>query len=93
MAKYREHNYGIEYFKYYYNSNQTLWFENYNFNGANIVMLNRIKTNHYNLTTPLARVNFINDSMCTCRLAEQDIDHVLSQCPLDDRQRTKLVKI
>ena len=55
----------IEYFQHYYNSNKKLWFKNYNFNRANIVIINQIKANYYNLAASLTRVNFINDSKQT----------------------------
>ena len=63
IRKYSETK-GTEYFTLYYKNNSKPWFDNCNLNRANIVMINRIRANHYNLAASLARVNFVNDASC-----------------------------
>ena len=55
-------------------------------------MINRSRVNHYNLAASLARLKFIDDSMCSCGLYEQDLDHILWQCQNYDKERVDMIK-
>ena len=49
-----------------------------------IVMINRLRADHYNLAFSLARMNIIDDPTCEYKKSVQDIDHVIWQCSLYD---------
>ncbi|KYN00513.1 hypothetical protein ALC62_08710 [Cyphomyrmex costatus] len=45
-----------------------------------IVMINRLRSNHYNLNYSLYRKNLIDNSSCPCSSPHQDIIHLIYEC-------------
>ena len=82
---------GTLYFKYFYTDLQIPWFAHKNLPRKLIVTVNRIRSNHYNLASSLARVKIINSAECNCGSENEDINHVLWQCPLYENHRKRLL--
>lgn len=83
---------GKNYFVNYWKDNQYPWFSKKKLDRTLITTVNRIRANHYNLASSLARINIVDSSRCKCNTEEEDINHVLWQCPLYDLQREGLIK-
>ena len=83
---------GKNYFTLYYSEQKHPWYSKLGLPRKIIVSVNRIRANHYNLRASLARINLVEDSMCECEEAEQDINHIIWQCKIFDRQRNKLLQ-
>ena len=81
---------GVEFFKFYQNNSKP-WFYNTNISQSAIVMINRARSNHYNLNASLSRVGMTNDPSCSCGNPYQDLYHILLQCSNYDNQRGKLI--
>jgi len=62
------------------NSNH-LWYHNKPFNRNEIVLINRIRSNHYNLNYSLHRKNIFPSAACSCGDPRQDINHIIFYCP------------
>lgn len=82
---------GKIYFELYYRNTSKPWFHNKNLNRETIVTINRCRANHYHLAASLARINVVDSSLCACG-QEQNVNHILWQCELYDKQRTKLIR-
>lgn len=83
---------GKEYFQYYYKNNLKPWFAGSTLSREIIVTINRCRSNHYHLAASLSRVGIIDDPKCDCNHEQQDINHVVWQCPLFDAQRGNLIQ-
>lgn len=55
-------------------------------------MVNRLRSNHYNLNESLSRENYIDSSHCKCGAERQDIDHVVFKCRQYDDARNELYR-
>ena len=82
-----EQNKGIEYFACFHTDASKPWFANCTLLRANIVMINRARANHYNLAASILLA-----TVCPCNTAQQDLDRILRQCPMYDKERTTLLK-
>ncbi|OXU18419.1 hypothetical protein TSAR_013056 [Trichomalopsis sarcophagae] len=80
----------------YYNlhrlSNEKPWFSSNNslkrdFN----VSIYRSRSGHYNIAESLARINIISDPKCLCNLYFENLNHVLWQCELYEKQRKDMI--
>lgn len=79
---------GIKYFQEIYNKkDRTPWFKDYNAPRGFIVMINRLRANHYNLGESLARKGIISDPNCECGQGVESVAHVLLQCPRYEEHR------
>ena len=83
---------GKKYFNMSYNKSRKPWFHNKKLKRETIVTINRIRADHYNLAESLAKINVVNSPLCNCNKEVQNINHILWQCILFDKQREKLVK-
>jgi len=61
-----------------------------------IVLINKIRSNHYNLNYSLFRKNIVNSAACPCGDPRQDINHIIFYClitiPKSSPLRSFLVK-
>lgn len=81
---------GKLYFQNFISGSTKPWFWKKNLPRKLVVSINRCRSNHYNLASSLARVGIIEDPSCSCGYEEQNLDHILWQCPLYDNQRSVL---
>ncbi|XP_024892757.1 uncharacterized protein LOC112468000, partial [Temnothorax curvispinosus] len=88
----RESGYkGKVYFNYFYDKNKKKpWFQKIKADRYFYSFVNRIQANHYNLGESLARKGFIDSSECECGHEKEDINHVIWQCSIYDRQRERM---
>ena len=54
--------------------------------------MNRLRSNHYSLGESLYRKNIINSQRCKCGYNEENIEHVILDCPLYNEERLTLHK-
>lgn len=78
---------GKLFFEHSYSDNRKTWFCKKKLSRELIVTVNRLRANHYNLADSLSRVKIVNSPMCTECNEIQDINHVLWQCKLFEKQR------
>lgn len=82
---------GINYFcNYYKRSRKKCWFHKLNTERYFCTLINRIRSNHYNLNSSLARKGYIASAQCECGYECEDIDHVIWACPKYNGQRIQL---
>jgi len=66
----------------YQNSNLKLpWYYSKPLGRKEIVLINRIRSNHYNLNYSLHRKNIVPSAACQCGDPRQDINHIIFYCP------------
>jgi len=66
----------------YQNSNpKRPWYYDKPLNRKEIVLINRIRSNHYNLNYNLYRKNMVSSAACQCSDPKQDINHIIFYCP------------
>ena len=58
------------------------WYQKKSLNHQEIVLINRLRANHYNLNFSLHRKNMVDSPACTCGDPRQDANHVIFYCPL-----------
>jgi len=58
------------------------WFSSLSLPREQIVTVNRLRSNHYNLNYSLYRKNIVASSACECGDSRQDINHIVFRCPL-----------
>ncbi|KOC62912.1 hypothetical protein WH47_03103, partial [Habropoda laboriosa] len=51
----------------------------------------RLHSSHYQLVASLFRVSLVADPGCQCGCLEQDLNHVIWQCPLYDSGRAGMM--
>lgn len=83
---------GRIYFDRFYLQGTKPWFHGRKFKRDFVVTINRLRSNHYNLASSLARMKIIECSSCKCGHDQEDIDHVLWHCPLYADHRPELLK-
>jgi len=57
------------------------WYYGRPLNRKEIVLVNRIRSNHYNLNYSLHRKNMTTSAACPCGDSRQDINHIIFYCP------------
>jgi len=67
------------------------WFSHIPLPRDQIVIINRLRSNHYNLNLSLYRKNIINSPLCQCGDPRQDVNHVIFRCPLTRNKSQKLI--
>lgn len=84
---------GSKYFMRFYQAERTKqWFNGLKLGRKLINMVNRLRTNHYNLNESLCRKNYISSARCECGAEREDINHVMSGCSLYDDDRDALYR-
>jgi len=72
---------GVLHASLYQNLNSKLpWYHDKPFNRKEIVLVNRLRSNHYNLNYSLYRKNIVPSAVCQCGDPRQDINHIF-YCP------------
>lgn len=82
---------GKKYFELYFNETSKPWFHNEALSREIIVTINRMRSEHYHLAESLARIQVIDSPNCTCGKYPQNLNHVIWQCEIYDKERTKLI--
>lgn len=82
---------GTEYFDLYFSTSPFPWFHNKTLTRQFITWVNRGRANHYHLAASLARIGFISDKQCSCGYLEEDLDHVIWNCPKYEPNRTSMI--
>ncbi|XP_036147710.1 uncharacterized protein LOC118647270 [Monomorium pharaonis] len=79
---------GKFYFENFYRSNErSPWFKGTDIPRRAVVLYNRLRSNHYNLNSSLARKGYIKDTRCQCGNEREDIDHLIFNCHTYDEAR------
>lgn len=68
------------------------WFYRLNLEREQIVTINRIRSDHYNLAYSLHRKNMVACQDCHCGEGREDINHVIFYCPLYRSKAVHLIK-
>lgn len=55
-------------------------------------MVNRLRSDYYNLNESLSRKNYTDSPRCECGAERQDIDHVVLRCSQHDDARSELYR-
>ncbi|XP_012543676.1 uncharacterized protein LOC105841103 [Monomorium pharaonis] len=66
------------------------WFEGTNLPRRAMVLFNRLRANHYNLNSSLARKGYIDSDRCQCGSEKEDVDHFIFHCNSYDEARMNL---
>jgi len=80
---------GVVYFSYCYQKSKP-WFYQYTLTRGQVVTINRIKSNHYNLNHSLFRKNIINSGSCQCGDTRQ-VNHMIFCYELTKHKIKKLL--
>jgi hypothetical protein len=83
---------GIMYGKLFLRFNKKSWFNKQNLNRSEIVTVNRIRSDHYNLAYSLHQKNIVQYQYCCCGEGKKDINHVIFYCPLYRGKAGTLIK-
>ena len=75
---------GAAYFKQVKNFSLKPWYKNLHLTRQQITYINRIKSGHTQLLSHLFRMNIIDSPTCYCENSEQNIEHIIWDCPLID---------
>ncbi|KYN22473.1 hypothetical protein ALC57_05124, partial [Trachymyrmex cornetzi] len=81
---------GTVHFERYPLTSKKTWFHEYSLTREEITIINRLRSNHYNLNESLHRVNIIDSPDCTCGPIRQTINHVIFECPLFEHKALPL---
>ena len=54
-----------------------------------IIIINRLRANHFNLNESLSHLKIVESPMCKCDEYEESIDHVIWSCSLYNEKRDK----
>lgn len=85
-------NKGIKYAQNYYNHKRKPWFSESGLSRSEIVLINHIRSNHYNLNHSLFRKGYTRSGACPCGDPCQDVNHVIFYCPLTRAKAVNLFK-
>jgi len=58
------------------------WYFKKSLTRKEIVLINRIRSNHYNLNLNMFQKNIVNSAACPCGDPKQDINHIVFSCPI-----------
>lgn len=73
---------GQQYAALYANPRKGPWFRKNSLGRQEIVLINRLRANHYNLNYSLFKKNMVNSPACPCGDPRQDANHTIFYCPL-----------
>lgn len=68
------------------------WFNKLNNDRGFVNMINRFRSNHYNLNESLYRKGYVDSARCECDIEIQDVDHMTFSCIQYDEERAKLYR-
>ncbi|KYN06775.1 hypothetical protein ALC62_02275 [Cyphomyrmex costatus] len=68
------------------------WYYKSALNRSEIVLINRLRSNHYNLNYSLFRKNMVQSPACVCGDPRQDLNHIVFYCPLTRIKARSLVR-
>ncbi|XP_066595476.1 uncharacterized protein [Prorops nasuta] len=83
---------GVKYFSLFFKPQKLPWFSNKTLPRNFICWVNRIRSNHYHLGYSLARIGYIQDPKCPCGSEQQDLNHIIWQCPFLNKGRDSLLQ-
>ncbi|KYN02596.1 hypothetical protein ALC62_06579 [Cyphomyrmex costatus] len=72
---------GSYFFSHIFNRAAKPWYFRLKISRDAIVMVNRLRSDHYNLNRSLHRKNLIDNPSCPCGDPKQDILHLIYECP------------
>lgn len=75
----------------YQDASPRIWFHGLSLSREEIVITNRICSNHYNLNASLYRKGIVGSPACPCGDPFQDINHVLFTCPNTSNKASYLI--
>lgn len=82
---------GIKYFESFYSQKRKPWFTGYNIPRLVTSWVCRARSNHNNLRESLFKINIVENPTCSCGVMEENLNHILWQCPLLERHRPELI--
>ncbi|KYQ48402.1 hypothetical protein ALC60_12538 [Trachymyrmex zeteki] len=82
---------GLPYEQLYRDTSPKTWYANLPLKREEITLINRIRSNHYNLNASLFRKNMVCSSACPCGDPHQDINHIIFCCPITNPKSAKLI--
>lgn len=89
----RGRSFGTYYTQKFYRYRKKPWFASLNIKREWIVSICRMRSNHHSLNESLYRKNIIQSPACPCNPeTEEDLEHVLWNCPRFDNIRPKLIE-
>lgn len=82
---------GTQHATFYQNTlSKRPWFHRMPLSRGKIVIINRLRSNHYNLNYSLHKKNMIDSQSCNCGNGRQDANHIIFYCPLTIPKFSKL---
>jgi len=81
---------GLHYEQFFRPQTNKPWF-NKHFFKKKIILINRLRANHYNLNYSLHRKNIVASKACPCGDPTQDINHIIFSCPLISPKADKFI--
>ncbi|KYM97369.1 Pol polyprotein [Cyphomyrmex costatus] len=72
---------GTKHAELYQNSSPQPWFYSKSLEREEILLVNRIRSNHYNLNESLFRKGMTASAACHCGFECQDVNHIIFDCP------------
>lgn len=82
---------GEIFFENYHREMGKQWFYGKKYSRHLIVWVNRVRANQYHLAASLYKTNMVDNPLCKCNTADEDIDHVIWQISLFNIQRQKMI--
>lgn len=73
---------GRMYGRLYLSRSKKPWFHKLDLDREQIVTVNRIRSDHYNLAFSLYRKNLVRIQYCQCGEGTEDVNHIIFYCPL-----------
>lgn len=67
------------------------WFDDLSVSRNFIRNMSRIISNHYGCKSHLFRINILQENICTCDKAYEDIDHIVWSCERHNTKRNSLI--
>ncbi|XP_066585913.1 uncharacterized protein [Prorops nasuta] len=83
---------GTQFFLNFFHTNKSPWFTRKALPRDFTCWVNRVRSNHYHLGFSLARIGIIEDPKCPCGSDQQDLNHVIWQCPFLEKGRDSLLQ-
>lgn len=84
---------GVKFFQCCHDGNKRKpWFARISLERGLVNMINRLRSNHYNLNESLSKKSYINSPRCECGAEVQDINHLVLRCNLHDEAREELYR-
>lgn len=82
---------GCKYFQKFYDSKRKKpWFQQIDEERSFINLINRLRSNHFNLNESLNRKGYIDSARCECGAEYQDLEHIVLHCNQYDDARKLL---